>query len=167
MVECHLAKVEVASSNLVFRSIYINNICGYRISVILQPSKLERWVRFPLPAPINNCFQLFFYIQINMHLQFSWIERWTSNPEVVSSNLTKCTIKQVIPTLWLNAKVLVFFFFPHQRLPSISILLALCFLRREYTYLQLFLWNYDLKVLKQFIIFFQINSILDIIYMYK
>ena len=26
-------------------------ICGYRISVILQPSKLERWVRFPLPAP--------------------------------------------------------------------------------------------------------------------
>ena len=25
-------------------------ICGYRISVILQPSKLERWVRFPLPT---------------------------------------------------------------------------------------------------------------------
>ena len=27
-------------------------ICGYRISVILQPSKLVRWVRFPLPAPL-------------------------------------------------------------------------------------------------------------------
>ena len=27
---------------------------GYRISVILQPSKLERWVRFPLPAPLKN-----------------------------------------------------------------------------------------------------------------
>ena len=27
-------------------------MCGYRISVILQPSKLERWVRFPLPAPL-------------------------------------------------------------------------------------------------------------------
>ena len=29
-------------------------ICGYRISVILQPSKLERWVRFPLPAPYGE-----------------------------------------------------------------------------------------------------------------
>ena len=29
-------------------------MCGYRISVILQPSKLERWVRFPLPAPFKN-----------------------------------------------------------------------------------------------------------------
>ena len=48
MVERHLAKVDVAGSSPVFRSI----ICGYRISVILQPSKLERWVRFPLPAPL-------------------------------------------------------------------------------------------------------------------
>ena len=31
-----------------------NKICGYRISVILQPSKLERWVRFPLPAPYGE-----------------------------------------------------------------------------------------------------------------
>ena len=29
-------------------------VCGYRISVILQPSKLERWVRFPLPAPFKT-----------------------------------------------------------------------------------------------------------------
>ena len=29
-------------------------MCGYRISVILQPSKLERWVRFPLPAPYGE-----------------------------------------------------------------------------------------------------------------
>ena len=48
MVERHLAKVDVAGSSPVFRS----TICRYRISVILQPSKLERWVRFPLPAPI-------------------------------------------------------------------------------------------------------------------
>ena len=32
----------------------IKIICGYRISVILQPSKLERWVRFPLPAPYGE-----------------------------------------------------------------------------------------------------------------
>ena len=49
MVERHLAKVDVAGSSPVFRSI----MCGYRISVILQPSKLARWVRFPLPAPIK------------------------------------------------------------------------------------------------------------------
>ena len=54
MVERHLAKVDVAGSSPVFRSI----ICGYRISVILQPSKLERWVRFPLPAPYACLAQL-------------------------------------------------------------------------------------------------------------
>ena len=51
MVECHLAKVEVAGSSPVSRS-NKRLICRYRISVILQPSKLARWVRFPLPAPL-------------------------------------------------------------------------------------------------------------------
>ena len=36
-------------------------ICGYRISVILQPSKLERWVRFPLPAPKKDNFLVVFF----------------------------------------------------------------------------------------------------------
>ena len=59
MVECHLAKVDVAGSSPVFRSI----MCGYRISVILQPSKLERWVRFPLPAPKkSNLNKLLFFV---------------------------------------------------------------------------------------------------------
>ena len=50
MVERHLAKVDVAGSSPVFRS----KVSGYRISVILQPSKLKRWVRFPLPAPFKK-----------------------------------------------------------------------------------------------------------------
>ena len=54
MVERHLAKVDVAGSSPVFRSM----ISRYRISVILQPSKLERWVRFPLPAPFIKVSQI-------------------------------------------------------------------------------------------------------------
>jgi hypothetical protein len=47
VVERHLAKVNVASSNLVFRS----RMCGYGSMVERQPSKLNTGVRFPLPAP--------------------------------------------------------------------------------------------------------------------
>jgi hypothetical protein len=46
VVERHLAKVNVASSNLVFRS-----ICGCNSMVECQPSKLVTRVRFPSPAP--------------------------------------------------------------------------------------------------------------------
>jgi hypothetical protein len=45
MVECHLAKVKVAGSNPVFRS-----ICGCNSMVECQPSKLVTRVRFPSPA---------------------------------------------------------------------------------------------------------------------
>ena len=48
VVECHLAKVDVASSNLVYRS----TDCGCSSMVELQPSKLATWVRFPSPAPV-------------------------------------------------------------------------------------------------------------------
>lgn len=47
VVECHLAKVDVASSNLVYRS----TDCGCSSMAELQPSKLATWVRFPSPAP--------------------------------------------------------------------------------------------------------------------
>ena len=46
LVERHLAKVEVASPSLVYRS-----ICGCNSVVEFQPSKLAMWVRFPSPAP--------------------------------------------------------------------------------------------------------------------
>ena len=49
VVECHLAKVDVASSNLVYRS-----ICGCSSMAELQPSKLATWVRFPSPAPAKT-----------------------------------------------------------------------------------------------------------------
>ena len=48
MVECHLAKVKVAGSSPVFRS-----ICGCSSMVEHQPSKLDTRVRFPVPAPQN------------------------------------------------------------------------------------------------------------------
>ena len=54
-------------------------ICGYRISVILQPSKLERWVRFPLPAPSNACLA-----QLGEHLPYK--QRVTGSIPVVSTN---------------------------------------------------------------------------------
>ena len=47
LVERHLAKVEVASPSLVYRSIFI---CGCNSMVEFQPSKLATWVRFPSPA---------------------------------------------------------------------------------------------------------------------
>ena len=46
LVERHLAKVEVASPSLVYRSIF----CGCNSMVEFQPSKLATWVRFPSPA---------------------------------------------------------------------------------------------------------------------
>jgi hypothetical protein len=46
VVECHLAKVDAAGSNPVFRS-----NCGCSSTVEFQPSKLAAWVRFPSPAP--------------------------------------------------------------------------------------------------------------------
>ena len=46
LVERHLAKVEVASPSLVYRSI----LCGCNSMVEFQPSKLATWVRFPSPA---------------------------------------------------------------------------------------------------------------------
>ena len=46
-------RVRVPSRAPFLNKIMDNAICGYRISVILQPSKLARWVRFPLPAPIK------------------------------------------------------------------------------------------------------------------
>ena len=46
LVERHLAKVEVASPSLVYRS-----TCGCSSMAELQPSKLVTWVRFPSPAP--------------------------------------------------------------------------------------------------------------------
>ena len=48
VVERHLAKVNVASSNLVFRS-----TCGCSSMVEFQPSKLVVRVRFPSPAPLK------------------------------------------------------------------------------------------------------------------
>ena len=45
LVECHLAKVDVAGPSPVYRS-----ICGCSSMVELQPSKLVTWVRFPSPA---------------------------------------------------------------------------------------------------------------------
>ena len=49
LVERHLAKVEVASPSLVYRSI----VRGCNSMVEFQPSKLATWVRFPSPAPTN------------------------------------------------------------------------------------------------------------------
>ena len=46
LVERHLAKVEVASPSLVYRS-----NCGCSSMAELQPSKLATRVRFPSPAP--------------------------------------------------------------------------------------------------------------------
>ena len=60
VVECDLAKVEVAGSNPVFRSInrkfredeyFPGTLCGCSSTVEPQPSKLVAWVRFPSPAP--------------------------------------------------------------------------------------------------------------------
>ena len=48
LVERHLAKVEVASPSLVYRSILF---CGCSSMAELQPSKLATRVRFPSPAP--------------------------------------------------------------------------------------------------------------------
>ena len=53
LVECHLAKVDVASPNLVYRS-----ICRCNSMVEFQPSKLATWVRFPSPAPYAPLAQL-------------------------------------------------------------------------------------------------------------
>ena len=50
LVERHLAKVEVASPSLVYRSIFPR---GCSSMVELQPSKLVTWVRFPSPAPVS------------------------------------------------------------------------------------------------------------------
>ena len=49
LVERHLAKVEVASPSLVYRS-----NCGCSSMAELQPSKLATWVRFPSPAPAGR-----------------------------------------------------------------------------------------------------------------
>ena len=57
VVECHLAKVDVASSNLVYRSTFPTTdeeqttLGGCSSMVEPQPSKLVTWVRFPSPAP--------------------------------------------------------------------------------------------------------------------
>ena len=45
LVECHLAKVDVAGPSPVYRSTR-----GCSSMVELQPSKLVTWVRFPSPA---------------------------------------------------------------------------------------------------------------------
>ena len=50
LVERHLAKVEVASPSLVYRSTPLK-VCGCNSMVEFQPSKLATWVRFPSPAP--------------------------------------------------------------------------------------------------------------------
>ena len=49
VVECHLAKVDVAGPNPVYRS-----TCGCSSMVEPQPSKLVTWVRFPSPAPAKR-----------------------------------------------------------------------------------------------------------------
>ena len=49
LVERHLAKVEVASPSLVYRS-----NCGCNSMAEFQPSKLATWVRFPSPAPVRK-----------------------------------------------------------------------------------------------------------------
>ena len=49
LVERHLAKVEVASPSLVYRS-----LCGCSSMAELQPSKLATRVRFPSPAPAKS-----------------------------------------------------------------------------------------------------------------
>ena len=49
VVECHLAKVDVAGPNPVYRS-----TCGCSSMAELQPSKLVTWVRFPSPAPATR-----------------------------------------------------------------------------------------------------------------
>ena len=49
VVECHLAKVDVAGPNPVYRS-----TCGCSSMAELQPSKLVTWVRFPPPAPATR-----------------------------------------------------------------------------------------------------------------
>ena len=49
VVECHLAKVDVAGPNPVYRS-----TCGCSSMAELQPSKLVTWVRFPSPAPAEK-----------------------------------------------------------------------------------------------------------------
>ena len=49
LVECHLAKVDVAGPSPVYRS-----ICGCSSMVELQPSKLVTWVRFPSPALLKH-----------------------------------------------------------------------------------------------------------------
>ena len=64
VVECDLAKVEVAGSNPVFRSTGVSEqgtprpsaygLCGCSSTVEPQPSKLVAWVRFPSPAPFKN-----------------------------------------------------------------------------------------------------------------
>ena len=52
LVERHLAKVEVASPSLVYRSSLSIESCGCNSMVEFQPSKLATWVRFPSPAPM-------------------------------------------------------------------------------------------------------------------
>ncbi len=77
VVECHLAKVDVASSNLVYRS-----ICGCSSMVELQPSKLATWVRFPSPAPFvyGPLAQLVEHLTLNQGVRRS-SRRWvTKNP---------------------------------------------------------------------------------------
>ena len=68
LVERHLAKVEVASPSLVYRS-----MCGCNSMVEFQPSKLATWVRFPSPAPTAVVAQL--------------VERHLAKVEVASPSL--------------------------------------------------------------------------------
>ena len=50
LAERRLAKAEVVGSWPIIRS----SLCGHRIVVIPQPSKLMRWVRVPLAAPSSG-----------------------------------------------------------------------------------------------------------------
>ena len=59
LVERHLAKVEVASPSLVYRS-----NCGCNSMVEFQPSKLATWVRFPSPARRSRLRAAFFHARI-------------------------------------------------------------------------------------------------------
>ena len=88
VVECHLAKVDVAGPNPVYRS-----TCGCSSMVEPQPSKLVTWVRFPSPAPAKR----FITMKKLSHLRrlFSCIN--------LSCQLLAIDLSQPIPTAGLHS----------------------------------------------------------------
>ena len=73
LVECHLAKVDVAGPSPVYRSIR-----GCSSMVELQPSKLVTWVRFPSPARKKQ--------PMHLHRLFSYAFYFSSEGAFGSSN---------------------------------------------------------------------------------